>query len=131
MMQALPLARLLVPAFPDAAPAGFTVAAGDITNGLPHRVELSPGLILKLAVPTGVARQWLDLEPGSIVSTSADQAGEYGLGQASLPGRQTPRLCAIRDGRIIGRTPLTLGRRVRFASNGASVQIELIMLGWS
>ncbi len=129
-MWTFPLSRYLVPAVGDAAPEGFTLVESQVAGGLPHYVELNPRHRLKLTLPTGLARQWLDADPQVIISTSSDQSDPFDPAAPEAPMGQSPRITLIRDGIVIGATALALAPPRRFPPGETAAAIEVRVMAW-
>jgi len=131
MTPSFPIARYLTPAHSDPVPEGFTLVDGQVAKGLPHYVELSDRLRIKVTAPTGLARQWLDVAADAVISASEDQAAPFDpAAPARMLDGQTPRLALIKDGRVIGSAALTLGPVFRFIAGEEGAAAEVAVLGW-
>jgi len=136
-MTSLALADLLVPEPVIAVPAGFQSLAQPITTGLPATLSLSEGFQALLLLPTGLARQWTEADPGALVATSADeqQACDPSAAQPFAAADRAPlRLLVRRAGRTLGSVPLALGVVRRIADAGEAergVALELAATAWT
>jgi hypothetical protein len=114
---------------PDAvvAPAeGMTVLDQPIRAGLPHEVALGPRLRGLLALPTGLARPWLDLAAGTVVSAATDAPD-----RAAPFGRAAPRLRVQRDKATFAVLPLVAGPVQEVADAAGSVSLQIQVLDWT
>ncbi len=109
----LPVIAALTPDVAQAAPAGFTHIDSAIRGGLPHVVAIAPRWRALLTLPTGSARAWLDLPPGTPVTNGA------------------PRLRFQRDNVTVAVVPLVLGPVLEIVADGGSVPLTVCVLGWS
>lgn len=109
------------------APAEYmTVLDQPIRAGLPHEVPLGPRLRGLLVLPTGLARPWLDLPAGTMVSAAADAP------DAAAPfGRPAPRLRVQRDKATIAVLPLVAGLVQDVADAAGSVLLQIQVLDWA
>jgi hypothetical protein len=121
-MDRFPISRYLVPdTGPPALPAGFTAVRQALTGGLPQRIELGNGVHAMLVLPTGLARQWLDVDPLDLVSTSDDDLSS----DPARPSSRPPLRLVVRRGtEILASVPLTAGLTRVCRS------VELIVLSW-
>jgi hypothetical protein len=126
-----PLIALLTPAARPILAEGMMAADGPITQGLPHLVPLGPRLRAILVLPTGLARQWRDLAPATLVaSAGAEQAPPAGDGP-DLLARPVPRLRIQRDGVTITVLPLTAGTIGHAVDATGAVRLEVQVLDWA
>ena len=114
--------RSLVPApGPGAVPDGWTLLDADLSAGVPARFPLTPDLTLVLILPTGVARAWQRLDPGTVV-TSTNVPG------LELPG---PRLLLLQANELVAAVPLTRGlTRTLPADPARPARITVRPLDW-
>lgn len=135
-MIAPPLAAVLVPEPPTAPVADFQLLTQSVTTGLPAMLTLSDGFQAVLVFPTGVARRWIDADPGTLVATSADDRQPYDPTSAEafpLMPRPPLRLLVRRNGRTLGAVPANLGviRRISDTGDAANgVVIEVMLKAW-
>lgn len=118
------LARLN-PAAAVAPAEGGTLLDQPIRAGLPHQVALGPRLRGLLVLPTGLARPWLDLPAGTVVSAAADAPDE-----AAPFGRAAPRLRVQRDKVTIAVLPLVPGLVQEVADAAGVVPLQVQVLDW-
>ena len=113
MNTGLPIIAALTPDVAQVVPVGFTRIDSAFRAGLPHVVAIAPRWRALLTLPTGSARAWLDMAPGTEVTTGA------------------PRLRFQRDNKTVAVVPLVLGPVFEVVADGASVPLTAFILGWS
>ena len=135
-MDPIPVTAFLVPEHPSATPDGFTRVDAVMTRGLPHVVALDKTTRATVVLPSGLAREWRDADPASLVSASDDEHAPSTPDPAAPAGdvRRAPvRLVVERGGVVLGTIPLAAGVR-RFVPNGGGadggVAVELLVIGW-
>lgn len=135
-MPSYPAARLLIPAALPALPDDFQVVESHLLTGLPHFIDLSKNLRLKLMLPTGLLQSWLDVDPASLVASSEDEtlptadAPSEEIGGCSRPPL---RLAAIQTGTSLATVPASLQARRLLPGDGNAKNgtlLELAFLEW-
>jgi len=118
---------LLLPA-PAGPPASHTLVRVALTAGLPARVDLLTGVHAMLVLPTGLARQWWDADPGDVVATAADDRQPH---RPDRPARPPLRLVLLRGGEVLGSVPLAAGLRRTCPDSGArGAVVEVTVVDW-
>ncbi|HEY3499613.1 MAG TPA: hypothetical protein VGK73_33210 [Polyangiaceae bacterium] len=131
-MPPFPVARYLVPARTNEVPESFTVLESSLGGGLPHKVDLSSGLSLSIALATGLADAFRRLPLDTVVSSSEPELAPFAEldDWASVdPVARCSLLIAVREqGAVVGTWPLVAGvTRVL----GSAVPLELVVVGWT
>ena len=130
------LGPLLVSDPPTTPPADFQLRTQSVTTGLPATLTLSDGFQAMLLLPTGLARRWLDADPGALLATSADERLPYDPNAAealALTPRPPLRLLVRRNGRSLGAVPANVGVIRRISDSGNAVDgvvIEVVLQAW-
>jgi hypothetical protein len=134
-MPSYPAARLLVTASTAALPDDFQVIESRLRNGLPHFIDLDRSQRLKLVLPTGLLRPWLDADPAAVVASSADETAPLpaATGKPADPCARAPlRVAALLDTEV-ATVPVSLRAR-HLLSNRGSTQggtvLELAFVEW-
>jgi hypothetical protein len=131
-----PATHLLVPANPPAPPDDFTVVRLSLTNGLPHIVDLTAGLALKVTLPTGLMNDWLRADPSTLVAASDDESQPRPDTPAQEIGgvsRAALRLAIVRGGSTLSIMPAALATRRSLPDAGEAAQgvvVDIVLLGW-
>lgn len=132
-MPNFPIQRYLVPETETTAPSdeGFITVEERLTGGLPHRIRLDNTLTMILILPTGLATAWRDLDPVTLVSSSAPEYAPRNLEIQDLP-RTLPRLIVRQGAQSAASVPLVAGKRVVVPRAGGVIsrRFELIILNW-
>lgn len=116
----------LTPAAAVAPAEGMLVLDQPIRAGLPHEVALGPRMRALLVLPTGLARPWLDMPAGTVVSAGAD------LPDTAAPfGRAAPRLRVQRDKATIAVLPLVPDVVQDVADAAGAVPLQIQVLDWA
>jgi hypothetical protein len=130
----IPISHRLVPVSVPAVPDGFTIVDEPLASGLPHTVSLTRGLVLVVAVPSGLARAWRDADPAAVVTSSDDEAKlPEGAGELGFVGRAPARLFLERGGSTVASVPLAAGLRRTIPDTGDTGQgalVELMLVSW-
>ncbi|WP_165226768.1 hypothetical protein [Aquisphaera insulae] len=130
-------ARYLVPDPPASPPEGFDRLDAPLRRGLPHPVQLTPGLRLLLIVPSGVARTWREADPTLVVSSSSPDRAPALPDDPAAPvfgdlARPPARLLLQRSGTTVAVVPLVAGavRRMPDGDDAQGVAVEVVVLDW-
>jgi hypothetical protein len=136
MKTRIPIERYLVPERSTAVPEGLAVVAESILGGLPHVIRLDHDVSLLLVIPTGLALTWRDMDPATMVSTSAPELSPHrndAYGPARDANRAPARLLVRAGETLTASVPLTAGVRTRIPQDGVpgrGVRIEMTVLSW-
>jgi hypothetical protein len=131
-MVTYPAAALLVSAGPPTVSDDFAVIRAPLNNGLPYFIDLTKVLRLKLTLPTGLMRPWLDADPTALATTSDDELRPRSSADAAA--KPALRLSIIRSGTALATIPATLGAQRRLPAAGDPAQgaaLDIVLLGWS
>jgi hypothetical protein len=130
-MTGIPVDRLLVPDAPPAVPAGATQVLQPLLRGLPQELPLDATLSLVITVPTGIAVDWRDADPATVVASAADERAPSGAQARPALARPPVRLALRRAGGFIAGVPLVLGAHRFLPDDGAGgAVIELTVLDY-
>jgi hypothetical protein len=131
-----PLANILVPDAAVSPPEAFQTIARPINSGLPFTLTLSDDFEAMLVLPTGLARQWIEADPGGVIASSSDeqQPHDSAVPPASFVGRAPLRLLVRRQGRSLASLPLNAGVMRYVSDSGAATQgvtLAVVPLSWT
>jgi hypothetical protein len=111
-------------------PEGFEYLRATLSGGVPSEIVLGDSWRLLVAVPTGVARLWLDADPQSVVSSSDDEQRPFSASDRRRPPAPA-RMIVTRAGALLGAIPFTSGVRTRMTSDTPSPSLlEVVPLSW-
>jgi hypothetical protein len=132
-----PLARLLVPVSAPPLPDGFQVIQSRILNGFPHFIDLTKSVRLKITMPTGLLRAWLDADPSALVATSDDElAARPAAPSEEIGGATRPalRIAILQNSAFLSTVPLAAGVQRTLPDDGDATQgvaIEIALVSWN
>lgn len=132
-MPPLAMDRFLVPADAPALPGDFARLRQPLTRGLPFTFALDGDLALVLILPTGVANQWRELDPSTVVASSDPELAPHLAPRGADPLELPPLRLLVRRGTgVIAVLPLAVNRvsRVTPDGDGAQTVLELVLIGW-
>jgi len=135
-MPTYPASQFLVPATPPTLPDDFQVVQSRMVNGLPHLLDVTKTLRLKVTLPTGLLQDWLDADPSTLVATSDDELAPQSATLSEEVGgvsRPAPRITAQQSGTPVATAPFALYARRTFRDDGAASQgslLEVAFLEW-
>lgn len=132
-MPAFPIARYLVPVDPPALDDRFAVVHAPITGSLPFPIDLDGTVSLAVSLPTGLAIQWLDADPGDVLTTAQTETAPQS--EAAIPvsplHRAPVRLYVRIDGRNAASIPLAAGLSATFSTGSApATNYAVQILDW-
>ena len=125
-MPGIAIESYLVEDLPATAPPGFAVLRMAFA-GLPGELALSDGWSAIFCATTGVARAWLDGDPGEVVTGSDFEFVPYVAGRDGT-ARPAARLVIRRGGALLGALPLAAGVMRTF--HAPSAMLEIVPLSW-
>jgi hypothetical protein len=121
-----PITHYLVPAEADPLPDSFTRRDVQLTEFIPHRMQLTDNLTLTLALPNGLAQIWRELDGTTVISRSTDQTKP----QATLSTAYSLPLTLIihRNKTLLGTLPVVSGvtQTITDAANAAVLDVHVI-----
>jgi hypothetical protein len=135
-MPAYPAARLLVPADTPTVSDDFTTVRSPLVQGLPHFIDLTTDLRLKVTLPTGLMLPWLDAPPSSLVASSDDEAHPRSEGDpidAEDVWRPALRVTALRGRSRLSSLPAAASAWRSVPDGGDAVQgvaLDVVLLAW-
>lgn len=105
-----------------------------LLQGLPDTLSLAADVEATLIAPSGEAIRWRDVDPATLISSSAGQV-ESLIPATPVPGAvgQSPARLLIRvGGSLVGSIPLAIGSRSigDAGQPGAGVALELAIVAW-
>jgi hypothetical protein len=105
-----------------------------LVAGLPQTIVLDADVSLALALPNGLAAQWLDADPQALVSSSRRELEPHAPGgePAGAVLRPPLRLLLLVRSAPVAAVPLVAGLRRLVPDDGgpAGVRVELEIVGW-
>ena len=128
----IPVQGYLVPEQKLLVPEGFTPVDEPILNGLPHTIQLGEDTTLVVVIPTGLAATWRDIDPTTVVSSSADERQRFNPAEStSAAMRASARILMRVGGRTVASLPLVAKLLRTIPGDGErGVQIELLIVSW-
>lgn len=136
-MPSFPGAHLLVSATVPTLSGDYTIVRSAMTNGLPHIIDVTQDLRLKVTLATGLMQTWLDADPSALVASSDDELHPRPNGSGDDIGgvsRPALRLALIKGGSALSTMPAAnaVQRSLPDAGDGAQgVALDIVLLGWS
>ncbi len=136
-MPHLPATRLLVPADAPAPGADFQLVQSSLVSGLPHYIDLSKTLRLKITLPTGLLQHWLDADPSALVATSDDETQPRAAtftDEIGAVARPALRLALLQGGAPLSTLPFALDTPRTTPDAGGAAQgaaAEIVLLSWN
>ena len=135
MTTTFPIERYLVPAAADPLPNAVRETR-PLVQGLPEALALDAEVSLILAMPSGLATQWRDADPGAIVSSSAPELAPWTPAPSTPVGdvaRPVLRFFVLQRGNPVAALPLAAGLHRVVADGGNGVTgafLELRIIAW-
>lgn len=128
-----PIARYLVPVDPPTLDERFTVVDASVTGGLPYPIDLDGTVSLVLSLPTGLATQWADPDPATVLTSAQTEITPQGtpaIPQSALH-RAPVRFYARVGGRTVASIPLAAGLAAAFpVGSPGGINYALQILDW-
>jgi hypothetical protein len=132
-----PAAHLLVSSDVPMLSDDLTIVHSTVLNGLPHFVDLTNQLVLKVTLPSGLMRAWLDADPSALVCSSDDERQprpgtlEEPVGAVT---RSALRVTVVQGATTLSVAPAALGVRHSLTAAGEQVRgvaVDVALVGWA
>jgi hypothetical protein len=136
-MPTYPLTRLLVPPTAPGLPDTFLNVQAQILNGFPHFIDLTKSVRLKITMPTGLLRQWMDADPSALVATSDDTLAPRPASLSEEIGgvtRPALRIALLQNGAFLSTVPVAAGVQRTLPDDGSATQgvaIDVALVSWN